>query len=126
MTTTASGLIQLPLNYALYKRLAGYVLSVWVVIFFLGLSEAGAASLIGPWVGDVEVGTELIQLPRTPHVRQPNNEYRETQLDLRVNAVGGPIDIARSWSRGRWWLNAAWGPLSFELDPLGEEAIPST
>ena len=59
--------------------------------------------------------------PSQPQVRQPNNEYRETTLDLRLKVPGGTIDIARTWSQGRWWLNPAWGPLNFELDPLGQD-----
>ncbi|THT95972.1 RHS repeat protein [Lampropedia puyangensis] len=72
-----------------------------------------------PWVGDIAISTGLQVSSSAPTVRQPNNEYRESNIDLRVAALGGPIDIARSWSQGRWWLNPAWGPLNFELDPLG-------
>ncbi|MDO4725061.1 MAG: hypothetical protein Q4A97_09915, partial [Comamonadaceae bacterium] len=81
--------------------------------------SGGAAS---PWVAEVELGVGLQLSASAPSVRQPNGEYRETHIDLRVNALGGPIDIARSWSQGRWWLNPAWAPLNFELDPLDGSA----
>ncbi|PAT42241.1 hypothetical protein CK621_10035, partial [Vandammella animalimorsus] len=80
---------------------------------------SGTAS---PWVAEVELGVGLQLSASAPSVRQPNGEYRETHIDLRVNALGGPIDIARSWSQGRWWLNPAWAPLNFELDPLDGSA----
>lgn len=54
-----------------------------------------------------------------PHVRWPNAEYTETNVDLKLKVPGGSVDIARSWQQGRWYLNAAWAPLDFELDPLG-------
>ncbi|WP_343293021.1 hypothetical protein AAHN93_00175 [Vandammella animalimorsus] len=85
----------------------------------LGAGHAGTAN---PWVAEVELGVGLQLSASAPSVRQPNGEYRETHIDLRVNALGGPIDIARSWSQGRWWLNPAWAPLNFELDPLDGSA----
>ncbi|PAT38972.1 hypothetical protein CK621_15025, partial [Vandammella animalimorsus] len=86
----------------------------------LGAGHAGVGS--NPWVAEVELGVGLQLSASAPSVRQPNGEYRETHIDLRVNALGGPIDIARSWSQGRWWLNPAWAPLNFELDPLDGSA----
>ncbi len=35
--------------------------------------------------------------------------------------LGGTLAIARTWSQGRWWVNPAWAPLNFELDPLGRD-----
>ncbi|PAT43139.1 RHS repeat domain-containing protein [Vandammella animalimorsus] len=91
----------------------------------LGAGHAGVGS--NPWVAEVELGVGLQLSASAPSVRQPNGEYRETHIDLRVNALGGPIDIARSWSQGRWWLNPAWAPLNFELDPLdGSVPAPPT
>ncbi|WP_172425046.1 RHS repeat-associated core domain-containing protein [Vandammella animalimorsus] len=103
----------------------------WLLTLLLALSPllplpaqaqphlSGAAT---PWVAEVELGVGLQLSASAPSVRQPNGEYRETHIDLRVNALGGPIDIARSWSQGRWWLNPAWAPLNFELDPLDGSA----
>jgi len=90
-----------------------------------GMQRAQAQPLMdaSPWVGDASIGTGLQMGASAPAVRQPNNEYRESHVDLQVSAPGGPIRIVRSWSQGRWWLNPAWGPLSFELDPL--DATPA-
>ncbi|ABX38139.1 YD repeat protein [Delftia acidovorans SPH-1] len=57
-----------------------------------------------------------------PYIKWPNGEYREVNTDLQVKVLGGSIDIARTWTLGRWWLNPAWAPLDFELDPLGRDA----
>jgi RHS repeat-associated protein len=67
-------------------------------------------------------GYSLTTQASEPQVRWINGEYTETHIDLRVQVLGGPLDIARSWSQGRWWLNPAWAPLNFELDPLGRDA----
>ena len=67
-------------------------------------------------------GYSLTTQASEPQVRWINGEYTETHLDLRVQVLGGPLDIVRSWSQGRWWLNPAWAPLNFELDPLGRDA----
>ncbi len=67
-------------------------------------------------------GYSLTTQASEPRVRWINGEYTETHIDLRVQVLGGPLDIARSWSQGRWWLNPAWAPLNFELDPLGRDA----
>jgi hypothetical protein len=62
------------------------------------------------------------QASEYPHVKWPNGEYREANTDLQVKVLGGTIGIARTWTLGRWWLNPAWAPLDFELDPLGRDA----
>jgi RHS repeat-associated protein len=67
-------------------------------------------------------GYSLTTQASEPQVRWINGEYTETHIDLRVQVLGGPLDIVRSWSQGRWWLNPAWAPLNFELDPLGRDA----
>lgn len=62
------------------------------------------------------------QASEYPYIKWPNGEYREVNTDLQVKVLGGSIDIARTWTLGRWWLNPAWAPLDFELDPLGRDA----
>ncbi|WP_418514768.1 RHS repeat-associated core domain-containing protein [Delftia sp. PS-11] len=62
------------------------------------------------------------QASEYPHIKWPNGEYREVSTDLQVKVLGGAIDIARTWTLGRWWLNPAWAPLNFELDPLDQTA----
>jgi RHS repeat-associated protein len=51
-------------------------------------------------------------------VRQPNLEYVETNVDLKVKVLGGYVQIRRTWSEGRWYLNPTWADLKFTLDPL--------
>lgn len=51
-------------------------------------------------------------------VRQPNLEYVETTVDLNVKVLGGYVQIRRTWSEGRWYLNPSWADLRFTLDPL--------
>jgi RHS repeat-associated protein len=51
-------------------------------------------------------------------IRQPNLEYVETNVDLKVKVLGGYVQIRRTWSEGRWYLNPTWADLKFTLDPL--------
>ena len=36
------------------------------------------------------------------NVRQPNLEYVETHVDLKVKVLGGHVQVKRTWSEGRW------------------------
>ncbi|WP_183019393.1 RHS repeat protein [Delftia sp. UME58] len=87
-------------------------------------SMANAQDYSGPsaFTRPGDPGYSLTTQASEPQVRWINGEYTETHLDLRVQVLGGPLDIVRSWSQGRWWLNPAWAPLNFELDPLGRDA----
>ena len=51
-------------------------------------------------------------------VTQPNLEYVESTVDLRVKVLGGYVQVRRTWSEGRWYVNSAWADLKFTLDPL--------
>jgi RHS repeat-associated protein len=51
-------------------------------------------------------------------VRQPNLEYVESNVDLKVKVLGGFVQIRRTWSNGRWYLNPSWADLRFTYDPL--------
>gem|GEM_PF-1470047 len=56
-----------------------------------------------------------------PRVLWPNAEYTETHVDLKVKALGGYVEIPRTWTQGRWTVNPVWEPLDFQLDPLNAE-----
>ncbi|QIL80191.1 RHS repeat protein [Diaphorobacter sp. HDW4A] len=92
-----------------------------MVMAFTG-SLALAQSGIGAVVPNTTLSFSAVEAASEPTVRWPNGEYQESNIDLRVKVLGGTLDIARTWSQGRWWLNPAWAPLNFELDPLGNEA----
>jgi len=77
---------------------------------------------IGPIATNVPLGASPSAGAVEPRINWINGEYQETHTDLSVKVLGGSLDIARSWSQGRWWLNPAWAPLNFELDPLGRDA----
>jgi RHS repeat-associated protein len=51
-------------------------------------------------------------------VRQPNLEYVESNVDLKVKVLGGFVQIRRTWSNGRWYLNPSWADLRFTYDAL--------
>ena len=64
----------------------------------------------------------LLLSPLTSHaigeVRQPNQEYVESSVDLSVKTLAGQVTIRRTWSRGQWYINYAWADLKFTRDPL--------
>jgi len=91
-------------------------------IGWAGLASAQGISGIGAFVPNTELGFTPLAKAGEPRINWINGEYQESNTDLSVKVLGGSLDIARSWSQGRWWLNPAWAPLSFELDPLGSEA----
>ncbi|WP_143326394.1 hypothetical protein [Vandammella animalimorsus] len=81
----------------------------WLQALLLALSpllplpaqaQSHLSGTANPWVAEVELGVGLQLSASAPSVRQPNGEYRETHIDLRVNALGGLIDTARSWRLG--------------------------
>lgn len=86
------------------------------------LASAQGISGIGAFVPNTELGFAPVAKAGEPRINWINGEYQESNTDLSVKVLGGSLDIARSWSQGRWWLNPAWAPLSFELDPLGSDA----
>jgi hypothetical protein len=51
-------------------------------------------------------------------VRQPNLEYVESNVDLKVKVLGGFVQIKRTWGNGRWYLNPSWADLRFTYDAL--------
>jgi RHS repeat-associated protein len=51
-------------------------------------------------------------------VRMPNGEYFEQRVDLSVKGRGGQVQIARTWTNGRWYLNPTWADLKFTLDAI--------
>jgi RHS repeat-associated protein len=51
-------------------------------------------------------------------IRQPNLEYVESNVDLKVKVLGGFVQIKRTWGNGRWYLNPSWADLRFTYDPL--------
>ena len=87
-------------------------------------AAAPAQSLtgIGPVVPNTTLGFSPVAGTSEPRIKWINGEYQESHTDLSVKVLGGSVDIARSWSQGRWWLNPAWAPLNFELHPLGKDA----
>ena len=87
-------------------------------------SPAQSLTGTGPFIANTTLGFTPVSgiTPGEPRVNWLNGEYQETNTDLSVTALGGRVDIARSWIQGRWWLNPAWAPLNFELDPLGRDA----
>jgi YD repeat-containing protein len=84
--------------------------------FAQGISDIGAV------VPNTTLGFSPVAGSSEPRIQWINGEYQESHTDLSVKVLGGSVDIARSWSQGRWWLNPAWAPLNFELDPLGKDA----
>jgi RHS repeat-associated protein len=86
------------------------------------IASAQGISGIGTFVPNTELGFAPVAKAGEPRINWINGEYQENNTDLSVKVLGGRLDIARSWSQGRWWLNPAWAPLSFELDPLGVDA----
>lgn len=87
------------------------------------VASAQNQSGIGPSVPNTTLGfAPVAATSGEPSIKWINGEYQESHIDLSVKALGGSVDIARSWSQGRWWLNPAWAPLNFELDPLGRDA----
>ncbi|MCD2165410.1 RHS repeat-associated core domain-containing protein [Comamonas koreensis] len=105
------------------------ITSAWIrgSLFAYLLSSAFWASAqgisgIGAFVPNTELGFTPVAKAGEPRINWINGEYQESNTDLSVKVLGGSLDIARSWSQGRWWLNPAWAPLSFELDPLGSDA----
>ena len=85
------------------------------------LSLAQSTSGIGAFVPNTELGFSPVAAAGEPRINWINGEYQETNKDLSVKVLGGSLDISRSWSQGRWWLNPAWAPLNFEIDPLGQD-----
>ena len=85
-------------------------------------SFAQGISGIGAVVPNTTLGFSPVAGTSEPRINWINGEYQESHTDLSVKVLGGSVDIARSWSQGRWWLNPAWAPLNFELDPLGKDA----
>jgi len=85
-------------------------------------ASAQGISGIGAFAPNTEMGFTPVAKAGEPRINWINGEYQESNTDLSVKVLGGSLDIARSWSQGRWWLNPAWAPLSFELDPLGSDA----
>ena len=85
-------------------------------------APAQGISDIGPVVPNTTLGFSPVAGSSEPRIRWINGEYQETHTDLSVKVLGGPLEIQRTWSQGRWWLNPAWAPLNFELDPLGKAA----
>jgi RHS repeat-associated protein len=51
-------------------------------------------------------------------VRMPNGEYFKQTVDLSVKVRGGHVQIARTWTNGRWYLNPTWADLKFTLDSI--------
>ena len=86
------------------------------------LSLAQSTSGIGAFVPNTELGFSPVAAAGEPRINWINGEYQESHTDMSVKVLGARVDIARSWSQGRWWLNPAWAPLNFELDPLGRDA----
>jgi hypothetical protein len=87
-------------------------------------AAAPAQSLtgIGPVVPNTTLGFSPVAGTSEPRIQWINGEYQESHTDLSVKVLGGPLEIQRTWSQGRWWLSPAWAPLNFELDPLGKDA----
>lgn len=75
----------------------------------------GAALFSASAYAQVSGGSTLSQL-----VKLPNNEYKESTIDLRVKVLGGEVNIERTWTNGRWYLNPAWSNLRFVADPLDD------
>ncbi len=101
------------------------ILRTSLLISALGWASFASAqgiSGIGAFVPNTELGFTPVAAAGEPRINWINGEYQESNTDLSVKVLGGSLDIARSWSQGRWWLNPAWAPLSFELDPLGSDA----
>ncbi|MEJ5150475.1 RHS repeat-associated core domain-containing protein [Comamonas sp. MYb396] len=101
------------------------ILRTSLLVSALGLASLASAqgiSGIGAFVPNTELGFTPVAKAGEPRINWINGEYQESNTDLSVKVLGGSLDIARSWSQGRWWLNPAWAPLSFELDPLGSDA----
>jgi len=104
---------------------AKHLLRTSLLVAALGLASVASAqgiSGIGAFAPNTELGFTPVAKAGEPRINWINGEYQESNTDLSVKALGGSLDIARSWSQGRWWLNPAWAPLSFELDPLGSDA----
>lgn len=104
---------------------AKHLLRTSLLVAALGLASVASAqgiSGIGAFVPNTELGFTPVAKAGEPRINWINGEYQESNTDLSVKVLGGSLDIARSWSQGRWWLNPAWAPLSFELDPLGSDA----
>jgi len=104
---------------------AKHILRTSLLVSALGLASLASAqgiSGIGAFVPNTELGFTPVAAAGEPRINWINGEYQESNTDLSVKVLGGSLDIARSWSQGRWWLNPAWAPLSFELDPLGSDA----
>ncbi|UBB15313.1 RHS repeat domain-containing protein [Comamonas odontotermitis] len=85
---------------------------------YVALASAQGISGIGAFAPNTELGFAPVAAAGEPRINWINGEYQETNKDLSVKVLGGTLTIARSWSQGRWWLNPAWAPLNFELDPL--------
>ncbi|MEG2466818.1 MAG: RHS repeat-associated core domain-containing protein [Comamonas sp.] len=94
---------------------------LFYALVYASLVSAQGISGIGAFVPNTEMGFASVATAGEPRINWINGEYQEANKDLRVKVLGGNLDIARSWSQGRWWLNPAWAPLNFELDPLGTD-----
>lgn len=112
-------------RYANAGSAAKQILRTSLLVSAMGwasLASAQGISGIGAFVPNTELGFTPVAKAGEPRINWINGEYQESNTDLSVKVLGGSLDIARSWSQGRWWLNPAWAPLSFELDPLGSDA----
>ncbi len=105
------------------KPLAQWLCTSLLVASVVSASLASAQGIsgIGAFAPNTELGFAPVAAAGEPRINWINGEYQETNKDLSVKVLGGTLDIARSWSQGRWWLNPAWAPLNFELDPLGAD-----
>ena len=55
----------------------------------------------------------------TRQVSLPNQDYTESTVDLAVKVLGGVVEIRRTWTWGRWYLNDKWSDLELQPDALG-------
>lgn len=72
------------------------------------------------WVGVLVLAALTAPgLVQAQEVSLPNQEYTESHTDLSVATVAGQVQLRRTWTSGRWYLNPAWADLRLHPDPLG-------
>ncbi len=50
-------------------------------------------------------------------VQLPEGYYHETRVGLRVQTIGGALEVARTWYQGEWHSNRVWNALQLDRDP---------
>ncbi|ARU03923.1 hypothetical protein CCO03_03825 [Comamonas serinivorans] len=75
--------------------------------------------LMGAMLACGLLSQEALAQSATRQISLPNQDYTESTQDLVVKVMGGYVNINRTWTYGKWYLNDAWADLVLVPDPMG-------